>query len=147
MSAAERMLGITKPQIASMQKKVDALERENDAIALTRVRHQISEYLVSIRLLLRDGNTNAMNGGKKMATKTFTVFCQEADGTGTIWISSVQARDLEDAKLVGLQECADDWGYSDDPDNEDACGTLSDIHVLGVAEGTVKILDWEDIYG
>jgi hypothetical protein len=82
-----------------------------------------------------------------MATKTFTVFCQQADGTGTIWISSVQAKDMMDAISVGRQECADDWGYSDDPDDEDACGTLGDIHVLGVAEGTVKIMHWEDIDG
>ena len=55
-SAAELALGITKPQIAAMQRKVDSLEIENDAIALTRVRHKISERLVEIRLLLRDGN-------------------------------------------------------------------------------------------
>lgn len=64
-TAAELMLGITKQQIATMQKRVDKLERENDAIALTRVRHAISYRLVEIRLLLRDGNTNAMNGGKR----------------------------------------------------------------------------------
>lgn len=62
--AAELALGVTKQQIAAMQKKVDALERENDAIGLTRVRHEISHHLVSIRLLLRDGHTKAMNGGK-----------------------------------------------------------------------------------
>jgi hypothetical protein len=61
MSAAELALGITKAQIKSMQRKVDALERENDAIDLTCVRHQISEHLVSIRLLLRDGHTRNMN--------------------------------------------------------------------------------------
>jgi hypothetical protein len=32
MTAAELALGITKPQIAGMQKKIDALERENDAL-------------------------------------------------------------------------------------------------------------------
>jgi hypothetical protein len=61
MTAAEIALGITKGQIASMQKKVDALEKENDAIALTRVRHAISERLVEIRLLLRDGHTGRKN--------------------------------------------------------------------------------------
>ena len=63
MSAAELMLGITKQQLASMQKKVDQLERENDAIALTRIRHAVNQRLVEIRLLLRDGNLNKMNGG------------------------------------------------------------------------------------
>lgn len=63
-SAAELMLGITKQQIASMQRKVDQLERENDAIALTRIRHAVNERLVEIRLLLRDGHLKNMNGGK-----------------------------------------------------------------------------------
>lgn len=63
MSAAELMLGITKQQLASMQKKVDQLERENDAIALTRIRHAVNQRLVEIRLLLRDGNLKRMNGG------------------------------------------------------------------------------------
>ena len=64
-TVAELMLGITKQQIAAMQKRVDKLERENDAIALTRVRQAINHRLVEIRLLLRDGNTSAMNGGKR----------------------------------------------------------------------------------
>lgn len=63
--AAVLMLGITKAQIKSMQTKVDALERENDAIALTRIRHAISERLVEIRLLLRDGHLKNMNGGPR----------------------------------------------------------------------------------
>lgn len=62
--AAQRMLGITGPQIASMQGKVDALERENDAIELTRIRQAISQRLVEIRLLLRDGHLKNLNGGK-----------------------------------------------------------------------------------
>ena len=64
-TVAELMLGITKQQIAAMQKRVDKLERENDAIALTRVRQAINHRLVETRLLLRDGNTSAMNGGKR----------------------------------------------------------------------------------
>lgn len=62
---SELILGITKTQIASMQRRIDTLERENDAIALTRVRHAISERLVEIRLLLRDGNIKNKNGGSK----------------------------------------------------------------------------------
>lgn len=64
MSAAELALGITKQQIAAMQRKVNQLERENDAIALTRVRHAVNERLVEIRLLLRDGHLNNLNGGR-----------------------------------------------------------------------------------
>lgn len=61
---AELMLGITKQQIAAMQRKVDQLERENDAIALTRIRHAVNTRLIEIRLLLRDGHLRNMNGGK-----------------------------------------------------------------------------------
>lgn len=64
MTPAELMLGINKQQIASMQRKVDQLERENDAIALTRIRHAVNARLVEIRLLLRDGNLKNLNGGK-----------------------------------------------------------------------------------
>ena len=64
-TAAELMLGITKQQIAAMQRRVDKLERENDAIALTRIRHGIGQRLVEIRMLLRDGNLNNINGGRK----------------------------------------------------------------------------------
>lgn len=62
--AAALMLGITKPQIASMQKRINPLERENDAIVLTRVRREIGIRLVEIRLLLCDGNLKGLNGGR-----------------------------------------------------------------------------------
>lgn len=62
--AAALMLGITKQQIVSMQKRINTLERENDAIALTRVRREIGIRLVEIRLLLRDGNLKGLNGGR-----------------------------------------------------------------------------------
>ena len=66
---------------------------------------------------------------------TYTVFCQHANGTGTIWISPVNANNLEEAQEKARIACADDWGHED----------LSDVHVLGVAEGNVNILFWEDI--
>jgi hypothetical protein len=61
LSGAELGLGITKQQIASMQRKINAIERENDAIGLTRIRHKISQRLVEIRLLLRDGDSRGFN--------------------------------------------------------------------------------------
>lgn len=57
-------LGISKPQLAAMQRKIDQLERENDAIAPTPIRHAVNSRLVEIRLLLRDGHLKNMNGGK-----------------------------------------------------------------------------------
>lgn len=66
---------------------------------------------------------------------TYTVFCQDADGTGTIWISSIEADDVEHAKTVGRNQCAEEWGREDP----------HEVHVLGVAEGNVRIAFWEDI--
>jgi hypothetical protein len=49
-------LGITKQQLSAMQRRIDTLEMENDAIGDTPIRHAINERLVEIRLLLRDGH-------------------------------------------------------------------------------------------
>ena len=74
--------------------------------------------------------------------KTFTVFCQQADQLGTVHIDAVQALDLEAAILAGRQQCLADWngGAAD----EIAPFCLEDIHCLGVAEGNIEILHWED---
>jgi hypothetical protein len=45
-------------------KRINTLERENDAIVLTRVRREIGIRLVEIRLLLCDGNLKGLNGGR-----------------------------------------------------------------------------------
>ena len=66
--AHELALGIDKSQLKAMQRKIDQLERENDAIALTRIRHAVNSRLVEIRLLLRDGHLQNMNGGKSSLT-------------------------------------------------------------------------------
>lgn len=58
---AELMLGVDADHIDQMQHKINCLERENDAIGLTRVRHEISQRLVEIRLLLRDGHLKNLN--------------------------------------------------------------------------------------
>lgn len=66
--------------------------------------------------------------------RLFTGFCQETSGTGTIWIESVPARNLRDARKEARLRCADAWGWPTDR-----------VHVLGIAEGEVKILHWEDL--
>lgn len=58
-------LGITPRQVTAMQRKIDALEIENDAIGDSRIRHAINERLVEVRLLLRDGHLRNMNGAKE----------------------------------------------------------------------------------
>ena len=69
---------------------------------------------------------------------TFTVFCQQTDQIGTTHIAPVEAADLESAILAGREQCLADWNGGDD------IFTLDDIHCLGVAEGDINILHWED---
>lgn len=66
--------------------------------------------------------------------KTFTIFCRNADGKGTTNIFAVQADDLESASQAGIEQCAEDWDCDE-----------SEIHILGVAEGDVTILQWSDL--
>lgn len=66
--------------------------------------------------------------------KTYTAFCQEDDGRGTIWIATVQARTVASAIKKARRDCAADWGYAVDR-----------VHCLGLAEGDCKIVHWEDL--
>lgn len=65
---------------------------------------------------------------------TYTAFCQQSDGGGTIWIDSVEAEDLSAAIEKARDECAAAWGYE-----------AEHVHCLGVAAGNVEILHWDDI--
>lgn len=66
--------------------------------------------------------------------KTYTVFCQHVSGIGTIWIDSVKALHIEEAKELAIAACADDWGCN-----------IENVRVLGVAEGVVEIIEWDDL--
>lgn len=78
------------------------------------------------------------SGNGAPTLKTFTVFCRDASNTGTTWIAAVEAEDQEEAAVLGRKQCLDDWT------NDNVLIDLEDIVVLGVAEGDVKILHWED---
>lgn len=41
---------------------------------------------------------------------TFTAFCQQANGRGTVWIQAVEAETLEDAIPTAINDCAE--GYT-----------------------------------
>jgi len=77
-----------------------------------------------------------------LPVRTFTVFCQQADQLGTIYIDPVGAADLGSAILAGREQCLADWNGGTSGAN--APFTLDDIHCLGVAEGDVNILHWQD---
>jgi hypothetical protein len=76
------------------------------------------------------------------AATTFTVFCQESGGSGTIHIASVKAANLEAAIIAGKQQCIDDW--SDRSTTEESRWNEETVHCLGVAAGNIEILHWED---
>jgi len=77
-----------------------------------------------------------------MNQNNFTVFCQQADQLGTIHIDTVEATDLDSAIKAGRMQCLADWNGG--ASGADAPFTLEDIHCLGVAEGDVHILHWQD---
>lgn len=64
----------------------------------------------------------------------YTAFCQQTNGRGTIWISTVEASSLEEAIETAREECAADWEYE-----------TGHVHVLGIAEGNVNLAYWQDI--
>ena len=64
----------------------------------------------------------------------YTAFCRDADGSGTTWIEDVDASNVEAAKDLARIKCARDWGYE-----------VDDVVCIGIAEGDVKILFWQDV--
>jgi hypothetical protein len=77
-----------------------------------------------------------------MNPSTFTVFCQQVDQLGTIHIDTVEAEDLDSAIQAGREQCLADWNGGASGPN--APFTLEDIHCLGVSEGNIRVLHWED---
>lgn len=65
--------------------------------------------------------------------KFFTVWVTDANEHGTHFVQAFQAVDIETAKAEAIAECADCWGY--DP---------ADLHILGVADGNVHLLEWDE---
>ncbi|NTG01864.1 hypothetical protein G6L30_17245 [Agrobacterium rhizogenes] len=66
-------------------------------------------------------------------TQIYTAFCLHTDGRGTTWISCVEASSVEEAQETAKAACADDWGCE-----------RQEIHVLGIAQGDINILHWQD---
>jgi len=64
---------------------------------------------------------------------TYTAFCENAAYGGNMWVSTIQADNLEEAIETAKRECAENWDL-----------TPAEIHVLGIAEGTVKLMYWDD---
>ncbi|MGK0547891.1 hypothetical protein ACSEE7_20585 [Halomonas cupida] len=87
------------------------------------------------------------------ATRSYTAFCQESNGTGTIWISSIEVdaqedrdKELAKAEEQAKYECACDWGRLTDPDDEDSPLDITGIVCMGLADGDVNIAMWDDTH-
>ena len=63
----------------------------------------------------------------------FTVLCVATDLDRGTYITHQSAPDIDEAKAAARQECAGSWNCEP-----------NDVIVLGVAEGFVNFLDWQD---
>jgi hypothetical protein len=64
---------------------------------------------------------------------TFTIFCREATGKGTTYVDSAEGATWQEAARTVLDRCATDWDMDSD-----------EINVIGVTEGEVNIIAWDD---
>lgn len=80
-----------------------------------------------------------------MTHKNVIAFCQDAKGTGTIWIQDIEVPvDASEDLMCSIaqHDCAEAWEYYEE-DGETL--RLDDIHCLGLATGSIEILYWNDI--
>lgn len=76
------------------------------------------------------------SGGHGVDTGTFKVWCRQADGSGTTWVSQVKAPSQDEAITGARQACASDWGYAE--------GCENSILVIGVQSVADAQLVWDD---
>ena len=62
---------------------------------------------------------------------TYTAFCREDSGLGTIWIDTVDADTLDEALKKACEACATAWGYE-----------IETVECIGLAKGDVEIPYW-----
>lgn len=109
----------------------------------------------ALRLLLAnspsvpsDSSSTLPSSSLASCVSSFTTFCQESTGTGTIHICCVRAASAADAIEAGKRRCIHDWNAREEEDGIEWAPPHYDannIHCLGVAAGDVQILDWQDI--
>lgn len=92
--------------------------------------------------------TGSPTGGAEPATptdgtegkaQTYTAFCQQSDGCGTIWIDTVEVpagteNPIRDARERAIAACSFDWNY--DP---------ASVHCLGLVLGDATVCYWDDL--
>lgn len=70
---------------------------------------------------------------EQAAQPSFTVFCRESTGEGTIYIESAQAATWREAADEVHATCAESWDMGAD-----------EIDVIGVVRGDVDVIAWDD---
>lgn len=64
-NTADAETGVEDAALAKvLNRGIDALERQIDNVGDTPLRHALSQRIVEIRMLARDGHLRNMNGGK-----------------------------------------------------------------------------------
>lgn len=84
------------------------------------------------------------------ATRSYTAFCHDSNGIGTIWIATVEVPiqdhredEQQEAAYQARCECAKDWGrHIDESPRED----ISKIVCMGLIEGDVSVAMWDDTH-
>ncbi|SFI00283.1 hypothetical protein [Modicisalibacter xianhensis] len=86
-------------------------------------------------------------------TRTYTAFCHQRNGVGTIWIGTVEVpiRDYrEDEQMEAVYQarcaCARDWGWHFEAADGSSREDISEIVCMGLAEGDVTIAMWDDTH-
>ena len=73
---------------------------------------------------------------RKAGADTFTVWVQQANGCGTHHVSCHRVRGgIEAAKRAAIRDTLADWGEHYE---------ASDLRVLGVCQGDVAVLEWNE---
>lgn len=75
--------------------------------------------------------------------KKFTIWICEASGEGSHYTTLIESEDIETAKALALEECSKEWSHPEDLDGEPSYPVAA-LHVLGVAEGDITLLEWDD---
>lgn len=89
----------------------------------------------------------------EVKTRTYTAFCHDSNGTGTIWIATVEVPiqdyredEQQEAAYQARCECASDWGRYFDASDGSPREDISEIVCMGLAEGDVTIAMWDDTH-
>jgi hypothetical protein len=74
----------------------------------------------------------AMSNKKPYTIWVWAPFIEER---GTHYVTRIEASSPKEASAVAIEECHEEWGE---------CYDTDDLRVLGIAEGDVTIIEWNE---